>query len=341
MSTLFHSALRVRQFFTEFLPQPPSTELMRMVQDLCNAAGRPLQFKIFDDNVHGETEFNPESVLLGLGAAAPSEGLIAHELAHALLETRGWPRYFGTEAGDHWLGKVQVILLNLADHSAGIGLQVHYGIDARAHEEVLLAQSEASIQRLLDRADLIPKVGLSGSQLVEFGTGIALTCLDYYWRTGGLPDSFFAAMDLIDGSRDLFTSLAECAPDGVPQDGGAARRLMGTLIERIDDYLQEEAGIRPLALLGHFVPSSFANDVHRPVEQVATLLQKALPTPGDFLITVIPHRDGLPFSFRQILPPHQGDDAFLNWTGQQPFGALARQVVPPEYLIWQPTGSPV
>ena len=39
MATLFHSALRVRQFFVEFLPQPPSAELMKMVGDLC--AGDP------------------------------------------------------------------------------------------------------------------------------------------------------------------------------------------------------------------------------------------------------------------------------------------------------------
>jgi hypothetical protein len=340
MSNLFHSALRVRQFFLEFLPQPPSAELMQMLHDLC-AVGRPLRFKLLDGSPHGETEISPESIVLGLGSAPPSEGLIAHELAHALLETRGWPRYFGTEAGDHWLGKVQLMLLNLIDHGAGIALQMQYGVDVRSHEEMLLAETEASIQRLLDRADLIPKVGLSGAQLVEFGTGIALSCLDYFWRTGGLPDGFFAAMDLIDGSRDLFTSLAESAPEGVPQEGWAARRLMGTLIERIDDYLQEEGGIRPLALLGHFVPATFANDLHRPVDQVASVLHKELTTPGEYLLTVIYHRDGLPFSFRQTLPPHQGIGPFMDWMVTQPFGALARQVVPPDYCFWNPTGTPV
>jgi hypothetical protein len=339
MATLFHSALRVRQFLVEFLPHPPSAELMKMVGDLC-AGARPLMFKIFDDSPHGETEINPEVVLLGLGAAPPSEGLIAHELAHALLEMRGWPRFFGTEAGDHWLARVQVMLINLLDHAAGLALQLHYGIDARAQEEILLAQTEEQVQRLLSKADLLPKVGLTGAQIVEFGSGLALTVLDTFWRTGDVPEHFLSALDLIDGSRDLFSNLADCAPYGVPTEGWAARRLMGQLIERIDDFLEEEGGIRPLALLGHFVPAMYANDIHRPVEQVASVLKKPLAQ-GDHLITIINSRDGLPFGFREVNNPHLPIDMLLDRLGQQPFGTVARHYVPPEYLIWQPTGTPL
>jgi hypothetical protein len=338
MATLFHSALRVRQFFCEFLPQAPSAELMKMVADVC-AGGRPLMFKIFDDSPHGECEINPEVVLLGLGAAPPTESLIAHELAHALLEMRGWPRFFGTEAGDHWLARVQMMLISLLDHGAGLNLQLQYGIDARPQEEILLAQTEEQIQRLLLQADLLPKVGLSGAQLVEFGTGLALTCLDYFWRTGDVPEHFHGAMDLIDGSRDLFSNLADSAPYGVPAEGWPARQLLGQLIERIDDFLQEEAGIRPLALLGHVVPAMYANDIHKPLEQVASVLTKPL-TQGDVLVTIINKRDGLPFGFRHVVSPHVPLQHFLDRLEQQPFGSLARHYVPPDYLIWQPTGTP-
>jgi hypothetical protein len=340
MATLFHSALRVRQFLVDFLPQPPSPDLMKMVGDLC-AGGRPLMFKLFDDSPHGETEINPDAIHIGLGAAPPSEGLVAHEMAHALLEMRGWPRFFGTEAGDHWLARVQMMLINLLDHGAGLALQLQYGIDARGQEEILLAQTEEQIQRLLMKADLLPKVGLSGAQIVEFGTGLALTCLDYFWRTGDVPDHFHAAMDLIDGSRDLFAILADCAPQGIPTEGWPARRLMGQLIERIDDFLEEEGGIRPLALLGHVVPATYANDTHRPLDQVASILSKPLAQHGDHLVTIINNRDGLPFGFRYVANPHMPFEMFLDRLGQQPFGSVARHYVPPEYLIWQPTGSPL
>src|SRR5262249_42297988 len=139
-----------------------------------------------------------------------------------------------------------------------------------------------------------------------------------------------------------FDSLSEFAPTAVPTTGWPSRQLMGAIIERIDDYLEIKGDVRPMMVLSHFVPAIHPADAAQATGNVARLIMVPLQTatPGEHTVMILPHRDHLPFGFRQVLPDETAIRDFADRMARARYGDFCRALVPESFLLWAPTGEP-
>jgi hypothetical protein len=321
------------------LPTPPSDGLRRMVTDLM-ATGLPLGFERLQDSPVGSASLRRDGIVISLADVPLNEGVVGHELAAALLETKGWPCFFAGEAPDMWVGRIQKSLSSLLDNACGIKLQREYGIDADAYETFLLQREEQGLQQLLVKSSILNTMDMTAEQEIEAGIRIALMSIERFWRTGAVPADYVNAMDLFPGSKSLFTTLSDLAPEGVPMQGWTARFLMGQIVALLDDYMEIKGGIRPLMILSHFVPAVHADDADQPLADMARIVMVPLQseTVGEHSLFILPRRDGLPFGFRPAFADDAAKQSFVERLVRAKYGDFCRTLVPEDFLFWQPEG---
>lgn len=340
MSTWLTDSASVTEYLSGLLAASPSGGLIRMVEELL-ATGLPIRFETQPDLPVGTAQLRRDGIEISLPAGGLDEGAVGYPLARAILETRGWPVIFAGEEATFWLGRLQVTLAELLDNVAVAAVQREFGIAFEAYEDAQLARQYAAIVALHERAAALTGLELTGEQEVEYGIGIALLSVERLWRTGSLPADYWNAFDLIPGSRALFDSLSEFVPGPAPATGWDARGLMGRIIERVDDYLEIKAEVRPVTVLTHFVPALIADDADRPVGEVARVIIVPIESPlaNEYSILILPHRDRLPFGFRQAFADDEAVKEFAGRLLQAPYGAFCRSLLPEAFCFWAPTGE--
>lgn len=342
MTTLYQTPAEAIAYLAGQLPSPPSEGLARMVTDLM-ATGLPLGFERLPGSQVGSASLTTDGIVLTLADVPLNEGVVAHELAAAILETRGWPCFFDGEPANLWIGRIQKSLASLLDHASGIHLQREYGIDADAYESLLLKAEEEALQQLNANAKQLETLDFTAEMEIESGIRIALMSLERHWRTGEVPADYVNAMNLFPGSRSLFVTLSDLAPAGAPTDGWAARQLMGRIVELLDDYMEIKGEVRPLMILSHFVPAIHPDDAEAAVGSMARIVMVPLQseTPGEHSIFILPRRDALPFGFRQAFADDDAKKDFVDRMIHAKWGNFCRTLVPETFLFWQPTGESV
>src|SRR6186713_713233 len=93
MNQTFHTLAQAISLLTMTLPKPPTDGFRQMLGDLF-AIGLPVSMKTQAGAQAGACLIGREGIELSLADIPLTEGVIAHEVAHALLETRGWPRLY-------------------------------------------------------------------------------------------------------------------------------------------------------------------------------------------------------------------------------------------------------
>ena len=339
MTTTYQTAEDAIAYLTTVLPAAPSAGLQQMVTDLM-ATGLPISFESVAGSPMGTALVRADGIVIGLADVPLNEGVVGHELAHALLETKGWPCLFAAESPDHWVGRIQKTLSSLLDHSAGIALQRTYGIDCEPYEQLLLDKQQAAMELLQGKSSVLNTMEMTAEQELEYGVGLALAAVERFWRTNIVPADFIRAMELFPGSHALFIAITDMVPAGTPTQGWAARQLMGMIVERLDDYMEIKGDVRPVMVLSHFVPGIHPDDAPEALGNVARLVMVPLSTdvPGEHSILILPNRDGLPFGFRQVLADNDIMQDFAERVVHAPFGAFCRALVPEAFCFWQPEG---
>ena len=343
MTTLHPTADAALAELTTLLGTAPSPGLTRLV-DAVMAYGLPLGYDRLAGSPTGMATVGPDGIVVTLADVPLDEGVVAHELAHALLEMRGWPTLFAAEDPQYWVGRLQRTLASVLEHPAGIALQREYGIDGEAYETLLLERQLAAVQLANAKRKVLDTLAMTIEQELEYGIGLALMSVERYWRRDGQVEAdFINALDLFPGARSLFTTLADLSPGKAPTEGWPARFLMGRIVSLLDDYMEIKGDVRPMMVLSHFVPAVHPDDALAPMKDVARVVIQSLPTAaaGEHSIFVLPARDGLPFGFRQTFADETAQQDFTDRIAGAPFAAFGRAVVPDAFRLWVPDGDPV
>jgi hypothetical protein len=322
------------------LPAAPSPGLRQMVTDLMAVTEVPLGFERLSGSYVGAAKLGPAGTVLSLADVSLDEGVVGHELAAAILETRGWPCFFGAEPTDMWVGRIQKSLASLLDHACGIRLQRQYGIACDAYEKLLLDKEEEALQQLLANAAVLNSVDLSAEKEIESGIRMALMAVERLWRSGSVPAEYISALDLFPGAQSLFMTLSDLAPSGPPMQGWPARELMGQIIQILDDYMEIKGEVRPLMILSHFVPAIHPDDAEQALGNVTQVVYVPLQsqTPGEYSFFLLPQRDSLPFGFRQAFADDEARQGFLDRLIRARYGDFCRTLVPEDFRFWTPEG---